>query len=150
MSAELEARRTAAAAALGDFRREDDAFVADDSYTLPVPDYARWASRLATELSNVLAQLADETRSPAAGQLAQIRLVLAAFNWEIDDRQYVLEQIDDIVHGDAPAAAAEGRGGRMATDDPPGRAAERARGLAQLAGPDGYPLGGEPAEHGCY
>jgi hypothetical protein len=33
-----------------------------------------------------------------AGQLAQIRLVLEAFDWETDDRQYALEQIDDIVN----------------------------------------------------
>ena len=31
-------------------------------------------------------------------QLAEIRIVLEAFDWETDDRQYALEQIDDIVN----------------------------------------------------
>jgi len=33
--------------------------------------------------------------------LAQVRLVLDAFGWETDDRQYAREQIDDIVNGGA-------------------------------------------------
>lgn len=36
---------------------------------------------------------------PDAAQLAEIRLVLDAFDWETDDRQYALEQIDQIVNG---------------------------------------------------
>ena len=35
----------------------------------------------------------------AAAKLAEIRLVLDAFDWESDDRQFALEQIDDIVNG---------------------------------------------------
>jgi hypothetical protein len=53
--------------------------------------------------------LDDEERAlwEAAGQaaadvaepkLAEIRLVLDAFDWETDDRQYALEQIDEIVN----------------------------------------------------
>ena len=34
----------------------------------------------------------------AAAQLAEIRLVLEAFDWETGDRQYALEAIDDIVN----------------------------------------------------
>ena len=37
----------------------------------------------------------------AAAQLAQIRLVFDAFDWETDDRQYALEQIEQIVNGDS-------------------------------------------------
>ena len=43
---------------------------------------------------------ADE--ASAAAQLAEIRLVLEAFDWETDDRQYALEQIDDIVNRSQP------------------------------------------------
>ena len=35
----------------------------------------------------------------AAAKLAEIRLVLDAFDWKSDDRQFALEQIDDIVNG---------------------------------------------------
>ena len=43
-------------------------------------------------------QAADAEEPDAAAQLAEIRLVLEAFDWERDDRQYALEQIDDIVN----------------------------------------------------
>jgi hypothetical protein len=33
----------------------------------------------------------------ATAQLAEIRLVLEAFDWEASERQYTLEAIDDIV-----------------------------------------------------
>jgi hypothetical protein len=36
-----------------------------------------------------------------AGKLAEIRAVLAAFDWEFDDRQYALERIDEIASGGA-------------------------------------------------
>jgi len=36
---------------------------------------------------------------PAAAQLAAIRAVFDVFDWETDDRQYALEQIEDIVRG---------------------------------------------------
>ena len=34
----------------------------------------------------------------AAAKLAEIRLVLDAFEWGSDDLQYAMEQIDDIVN----------------------------------------------------
>ncbi|MGH3271726.1 MAG: hypothetical protein ACRDN1_22080 [Trebonia sp.] len=93
MSAELAARRTAAAAVLADYRRSA-AEGAD------VADRALWAARLA----DMLASLLDVPRGPAAAgpaeQLEEIRLVLEAFDWSVDDRQYALEQIDGIVNGD--------------------------------------------------
>lgn len=36
--------------------------------------------------------------SSEAAQLEEIRLVLEVFDWKTDDRQYALEQIDDIVN----------------------------------------------------
>jgi hypothetical protein len=35
-----------------------------------------------------------------AAQLAEVRLVLEAFDWATDDREFALEQIDEIVRGD--------------------------------------------------
>jgi len=37
---------------------------------------------------------------PTAEKLAEVRAVLDAFDWTTDDRQYALEQIEDIVNGD--------------------------------------------------
>ena len=89
MSAELQARITAAAAVLADYQRQ--------APTADVAERAMWGARLADMLAIVLAALDVE---PPAGQLAQIRLVLDSFDWETDDRQYALEQIDDIMRGD--------------------------------------------------
>jgi hypothetical protein len=89
VSAEQAARRTAAAAVPTDYQR---AMVGAD-----VADRALWAGRLA----DMLALLLDGQDAPPAGaaeQLEEIRLVLEAFDWETDDRQYALEQIDDIVN----------------------------------------------------
>jgi hypothetical protein len=97
----MQARRTAAAAALADFRREDDAFCAEDSYTLAVPDYGRHASRLATELASVLAPLAHEKPDPAAAQLAQVQFVLEVLDWhDAGPFQDAMEQIEEIVNGE--------------------------------------------------
>jgi hypothetical protein len=41
----------------------------------------------------------DDKPDRAAAQLDQIRLVLASFDWETDDRQYALEQVEEIVRG---------------------------------------------------
>ncbi len=95
MSAELAARRTAAAAVLADYRHE--------AATADAADRVIWGGRLADMLGYVLAELDAQDRAAvqfpaAAAQLAQIRLVLGAFNWETDDRQYALEQIDGIVN----------------------------------------------------
>jgi hypothetical protein len=48
------------------------------------------------EYRDVLRQVLDET-----APLAQIRLVLDSLDWETDDRQYALEQIDDILRDEA-------------------------------------------------
>ena len=98
MSAELTARRTAAKAVLGDY--VNGAGTAD-----PI-ELSLWAARLADMLGIILAILdegdqAAEQFPAAAVQLAEIRLVLEAFDWETDDRQYALEQIDQIVSGGA-------------------------------------------------
>lgn len=97
MSAELAARRTAAAAVLADYQRETSG--ADTA------DLALWAARMADMLSHVLAVLdegdqADAQFPTAAVQLAEIRLVFDAFDWETGDRQYALEAIEAIVSGD--------------------------------------------------
>jgi hypothetical protein len=89
VSAELEARRTAAAAALADFR-------AAALNGLRPGDFEQWALRLATELRSVLEQLDAD---PDTRQLAQIRAVFETFDWVSDDRQYALEQIEDIATG---------------------------------------------------
>ena len=57
MSAELDARRTAAAAVAADFTRETDAYIDADG---PRPDFAAWAWRLLSELRLILAQLDAE------------------------------------------------------------------------------------------
>jgi hypothetical protein len=97
MSAELEARRTAAAAVAGDFRRATDAYIDADG---PQPDYNGWAWRLYTELLVLLDQLGRETKDAEPGQLAAIRGVFEVFDWETDDRQYALEAIEQILTGD--------------------------------------------------
>jgi hypothetical protein len=40
-----------------------------------------------------------KTPNPAEVALKEIRALLAAFDWEHDDRQYALERIDTIVSG---------------------------------------------------
>jgi hypothetical protein len=90
LSAELAARRTAAAAVLGDYIRAAPG--AD------VADRALWAARLADMLAAVLGAL-DVPAAGTAEQLEEIRLVLEAFDWEMDDRQLALEEIDRIVSG---------------------------------------------------
>jgi hypothetical protein len=95
VSAELAARRAAARAVLRDY--VNGAGTADPN------ELSMWAARLADMLGVILAILDDGDRAaaqfPAAAvQLADIRLVLEAFDWETDDRQYALEAIDDIVN----------------------------------------------------
>jgi hypothetical protein len=93
--AELAARITAARAISADFRREGLSYVLDGG---PEPDWANWAYRLQAELEAALAELLADR--PEAGKLAEVRAVLAAFDWERDDRQYALEHIERIVLGD--------------------------------------------------
>jgi hypothetical protein len=95
VSAELAARRTAAKAVLGDY--VNGAGTAD-----PI-ELSLWAARLADMLGHILAILDESDQAAAqfpaaAAQLAEIRLVLEAFDWETDDRQYALEQIGEIVN----------------------------------------------------
>ena len=94
MSAELAARRTAAAAVLADYKR--------DAETTDMTGRALWAARLADMLMFLLFELnaldkAGKRFPRAASQIAEIRRVLGAFDWETDDRQYALEAIDRIV-----------------------------------------------------
>jgi hypothetical protein len=94
----LVAAHTGAAAVLGDY--QNGAGTADPN------ELSLCAARLADALSRVLAVLDDcdqaAAQFPAAAvQLAQIHLVIEAFDWETDDRQYALEQIDQIVNGGA-------------------------------------------------
>ena len=58
-------------------------------------------SRLAAELAETRRQLgqalaAAADLTDAAGQLAEIRAVLDAFDWEHSDRQYALEKIERL------------------------------------------------------
>lgn len=105
MSAELAGRRTAAAAALVDFRRAADKYLDDITRMAPRPDYSMWAWRLASELGSVLQRLDTEAAEVApvrgAGQLAEIRQVLGNFDSGRDDLQYALERIEQIVDRNA-------------------------------------------------
>jgi hypothetical protein len=96
VSAELAARRTAAAAVLADYQHE--------AATADTADRAMWAARLADMLRHVLAELdaVDQAAAQfpaAAAQLAEIRRIFAAFDWEFSDRQLALEAIERIVDG---------------------------------------------------
>ena len=87
--AELAARRTMAAAVLGDFRR----LVLGDVDGVTEAMWVSWACRLGHALGDLLAGLDAD---PDAARLAEIRAVLAAFDWEQDDRQYALERIEMV------------------------------------------------------
>lgn len=54
----------------------------------------REVAELRRLLGSVLAVLAE--RQAEARQLAEVRAVLAAFDWEFDDRQLALERIEQI------------------------------------------------------
>jgi hypothetical protein len=128
VSAELAARRTAAAAVAADFHTTMVAWLGGGER----PDYAAWAQRLEQHLRYVLDALDVQDRAQPASplavdldeevteeraaeiraaldaavkpqpapELAEVRRVLEAFDWETGDRQYALEQIDGIVNGD--------------------------------------------------
>jgi hypothetical protein len=100
VSAELDARRVAAAAVLADFDRwEHGVVISVDG----AGDWPAWAERLAAHMRHVLDQIqADAAAEPVhecqpGARLAEIRAVLEVFDWATDDRQYALEQIEDIV-----------------------------------------------------
>jgi hypothetical protein len=95
VSAELAARRTAAAAVLAGYL--SGAGTADPNAL------SMAAARLADALAHLLAVLDEGDQAaaqfPAAAvQLAEIRLVLDGFDWEYHDRQLALEAIDEIVN----------------------------------------------------
>lgn len=95
MSAVLAARRTAAEAVLAGYTAA--------VRTADVADRALWGAQLADVLAALLLALGDgDTAAPLptpAAQLEEIRLVLEAFDWKTDDRQYALEQIEQIMSG---------------------------------------------------
>jgi hypothetical protein len=73
------------------------------------PQYAYLLGRVESALRCLLDALdAEDSTGPApspapesdTATLAAIRLVLGSFDWETDDRQYALEQIDDILRGE--------------------------------------------------
>jgi hypothetical protein len=64
---------------------------------LPPTVLMREVAELRRLLGQVLAVLAE--RQDGAHQLAEIRAVLAAFDWKFDDRQLALEHIERIVTG---------------------------------------------------
>lgn len=87
MNAEWAARHAAATAVLTDYEAFRDAGgPAQDGRDLAA---AYWADRLAGMLKLLL--------DAGPGPLEQIRAVLEVFDWETDDRQFALEQIDDIL-----------------------------------------------------
>ena len=105
MTAELDARRSAAEAVVNDFATAANGFIAGDQ---PEPAWQDHAWRLASELRGLLGQLdaeqADETFTrpqphPAVARLAQVQLVLDSFDWTSDSHEFALEQINDVLNG---------------------------------------------------
>jgi hypothetical protein len=104
-AAELASQAIAARAITDDYTVMVNGFI-DRGGTEPHWQEMYW--RLSSELRNLTDALggvldahqqqqqlaAGETGE--AGKLAAIRTVLAAFEWEHDDRQYALERIDEI------------------------------------------------------
>ena len=58
---------------------------------------ANYEPQICAVIAGIVARAAGRDK-PETAQLAEIRLALDAFCWETDDRQYALEQIDDIVN----------------------------------------------------
>jgi hypothetical protein len=67
----------------------------------PWPLAASALARTARQLLEIIDGLAgrEDQELAEAGQLAQVRALLAAFDWSVDDRQYALEAIERIVTG---------------------------------------------------
>jgi hypothetical protein len=93
VSAELAARRTAAAAVLADYR------AAVASAPLTNPPGREWMLRLASVLGDLLAAHDEDAR-----RLGEIRELLRNFDWEYHDRQLALEAVERIVEGEIDAS----------------------------------------------
>jgi hypothetical protein len=59
----------------------------------------RWLAGFEPQACAVIAGLVARAAGRGGEQLAEIKLVLDAFDWEVSDRQYALEAIDDIIRG---------------------------------------------------
>jgi hypothetical protein len=94
LTAELNARRTAAAAVLGDYK------AALASAALTSPPGREWMLRLASALEDLLAEVGDPAEDTR--RLREIRELLNRFDWEHDNRQYALEAIERIAEGGQP------------------------------------------------
>lgn len=94
--AELNARRTAAAAVLGDYK------AALASAPVTQPPGREWMLRLASVLEDLLDVLDEDARHPAESRATvaafdEVARILAAFDWEHDERQLALEAIERAV-----------------------------------------------------
>jgi hypothetical protein len=72
-----------------------------DDWPSRVGSLTYFTRTLADEVERVLEREQEWTRAASAdaGKLAAIRAVLARFDWERDDRQLALEEIDRIAGG---------------------------------------------------
>jgi hypothetical protein len=70
---------------------------------LPPSVLVRECAELRRQLGQVLDVIGQAASEPEAGKLAGIRAVLAAFDWEFDDRQLALEHIERIAGGPGDA-----------------------------------------------
>ena len=93
MSAELAARRAAAAAVAADFHTTMMAWLRGGQQ----PDYAAWAQRLEQHLRYVLDALDGQDRADAR-QLAEVREMFARFDSGRDDLQYFIERVEQVVN----------------------------------------------------
>lgn len=126
MSAELSARLTAATAALRDFQREANEFVAGAGVQDSPPDWHSWAWRLASELAGLLTVL-REAAAPAAPDLTLEALEEAYPDWlvsrslDISRGQPYLARLPRNFSGSVPLVA------RLESPALEGLAAELAR-----------------------
>jgi hypothetical protein len=58
-----------------------------------------WLAGYEDSICMVVAGLIGRAHEHGAAQMAEIRLLLGAFDWQASDRQRALERIDDIVNG---------------------------------------------------
>lgn len=68
---------------------------------LPYPALMRFAAELRRQLGQVLDVVTEMEAEPDTARLTAIRAVFAGFDWEFDDRQYALEDIQRIAGGDS-------------------------------------------------